>query len=86
LNKLFKHVHRYLFDTMIGSDGKPFRIIFRPSIPLDKELDMLMEMGRANTKAGLLIELVWLGINAKKEGDYGKDGQGMQGSSALFKS
>lgn len=61
---------------MLNENGKPMRIIFRPTIPLDKELDRLMEMGRANTKAGLLIELLWLGIEAKKEVKYGDNTEG----------
>ena len=63
---------------MLDKDGKPARIIFRPTIPLDEELDMLMEMGRASTKAGLLIELLWLGIEAKKEVKYGDNTEGKE--------
>ena len=66
--------------------GKPARIIFRPTIPLDAELDRLMEMGRASTKAGLLIELLWLGIEAKKEGKYGDKKASKQDNPSVSKS
>jgi len=65
---------------MLDKEGKPARIIFRPTISLDKELDKLMEMGRASTKAGLLIDLLWTGIKAKREEMYGNNGEGMQSS------
>ncbi len=72
---------------MLDNYGRPNRILIRPTIPLDIELDRMMEMGRATTKAGLLIDLLWLGVKAKKEGEkYGDNEQSMQGCNEVSKS
>lgn len=51
---------------MLDSDGKPVRIIFRPSRELDKIIDKKMSSGRWNTKSALIMELIWNGLNDNK--------------------
>ena len=49
------------------------RVIFRPPIPMDEVLDNMMEEGMASTKSALLVQLLWLGIDAKREMIHGKN-------------